>query len=223
MRENHRLIAEIVAPLVLLLLVIAAFLLGYRTGSGGAWPWSRDSPATTTLVAGKGSPDAPVMIIEWADFQCPFCGRFYRQSLPRLEEEYLSTGEARLVYKDFPLRFHQYAQKAAEAGKCALEQGRFWEFHDKVFENQRNITIENLKRWAVEGGLDEERFNECLDSGRMAAVVQDEMAEGQAAGVRGTPTFLINGELVVGAQPYEEFKKVIEEKLSARVKAGSNS
>jgi protein-disulfide isomerase len=161
----------------------------------------------------KGSPDAPVTIVEFSDFQCPYCARFYKNTLPQIEEKYIKTGKVKLIYKDFPLSFHQYAQKAAEAAECADEQGKFWEYHDKLFENQSQLDVASLKRYAAELGLDTQAFNECLDSGKMAAEVQQDFNEGKAKGVSGTPTFFINGQKLVGAQPFEAFERIIEEKL----------
>ncbi|RMF06236.1 DsbA family protein [Candidatus Woesearchaeota archaeon] len=163
----------------------------------------------------KGDENAPVTIVEWSDFQCPFCGRFYSQTLSQIEDEYVKTGKVKIVYRDFPLSFHQHAQKAAEAAECADDQGKFWEFHDKIFENQRDLSEENLKKWAEELGLDTEKFNACLDSGEKADEVKADMQDGSAAGIRGTPGFIINGKLISGAQPYSVFKQAIEDALNS--------
>jgi protein-disulfide isomerase len=161
-----------------------------------------------------GDEDAPVTIIEFSDYECPFCARFYLNTLPQLKREYIDTGKVKLVYRDFPLSFHQNAQKAAEAAECAGEQDKYYEMHDKIFENQQAITTTNLKEYAKEIGLDTNEFNECLDSGEMANEVQKDFQDGQNAGVRGTPTFFINGKLLRGAQPFEEFQKIIEKELA---------
>lgn len=161
----------------------------------------------------KGDKNAPVTIVEFGDFQCPFCGRFYQQTLPLIEENYIKTGKARLVYRDFPLSFHPMAHKAAEAAGCAYKQGKFWEYHDKLFENQRDLSIENFKTWAKELGLNTEEFNNCLDQGLMASEVDNDFNQGVSYGVSGTPTFFINGVKVVGAQPFSVFKQVIDQAL----------
>ena len=148
----------------------------------------------------RGEEDAPVTIIEFSDFQCPFCERFYSQTLPQLEEEYISTGKVKLVYRDFPLSFHQEAQPAAEAAECAGEQGKYWEMHDKIFENQASLSNANYKKWAIDIGLNTAKFNTCLDSGAMASEVQKDFTDGQASGVQGTPAFFVNGKLVSGAR-----------------------
>jgi protein-disulfide isomerase len=161
-----------------------------------------------------GDEDAPVTIIEFSDYECPFCARFYLNTFPQLKREYIDTGKVKLVYRDFPLSFHQNAQKAAEAAECAGEQDKYYEMHDKIFENQQAITTTNLKEYAKEIGLNTNEFNECLDSGEKANEVQKDFQDGQSIGVRGTPTFFINGKLLRGAQPFEEFQKIIEEELA---------
>lgn len=162
----------------------------------------------------EGPNNAKVTIIEFSDFQCPFCGRFYQQTLPQIEEQYIKTGKIKLVFRDFPLSFHQYAQKASEASECADEQGKFWEYHDKLFENQQALDVASLKQYAIDLGLDTEKFNSCLDNGEMTAEVQKDFQDGQSYGVSGTPTFFINGQKIVGAQPFSTFKRVIDAGLA---------
>lgn len=161
-----------------------------------------------------GSKDAPVTMIEFSDFQCPYCERFYSQTLPQLEENYIKTGKVRLVFRDFPLSFHQYAQKAAEASECANEQGKFWEYHNKLYENQAALDVDSLKKYAKDLGLDSSKFDQCLDSGKMASEVQKDFTDGQSYGVSGTPSFFINGIELVGAQPYSAFQQLIEQELN---------
>jgi len=162
----------------------------------------------------KGDPGAPVTIVEWSDFECPYCTRFYEQTLWQIEKEYIDTGKVKFVYRDFPLGFHKNAQKAAEATECAGEQGKFWEMHDKLFEEGVSGGVSSFKRFAADIGLDTDEFNECLDSGKMANEVKEDMADGAAVGIRGTPGFIINGQLVSGAQPFENFKQIIEAELA---------
>lgn len=162
---------------------------------------------------GKGSEDAPVTIVEFSEYQCPFCARFFRETLPVIEKNYIRAGKVRLVYRDFPLRGHQYAQKAAEAAECADEQGKFWDYHDRLFENQNALDTASLKQYARDLGLNAAEFNECLDSSKMASEVQGDVRDGEAYGVSGTPTFFINGTKVVGAQAYAVFQQVIEREL----------
>ncbi len=162
----------------------------------------------------KGDADAPVTIIEWSDFECPFCTRFYTQTLGQIEDTYISTGKVKLIYKDFPLGFHANAQKAGEAAKCAGAQDMFWEMHDKLFDEGVKGGVTAFKGFAADLGLDTKQFNTCLDSGMMAESVKKDMAEGQAAGITGTPGFTINGNVLSGAQPFDKFKEVIDAELA---------
>lgn len=162
----------------------------------------------------KGDPNAPVTMIEFSDFQCPYCAGFYRNTLPQIEEKYIAAGKVKLVYRDFPLGFHAKAQKAAEAAECADDQGKFWEMHDMIFENQGAIGVGDLKGYAENLGLDVDLFNGCLDSRKYEGEVKKDLADASKVGVTGTPTFFINGEMVVGAQPFVTFEEVIDRKLA---------
>jgi len=161
----------------------------------------------------KGPSDAKATIIEFSDFQCPYCNRA-EPTLKQIFDEY--GNNVRLVYRDFPLSFHQYAQKAAEASQCAFEQGKYWEYHDVLYENQDKLDVASLKQYAKNLGLDTAKFDSCLDSGKYASEVQKDFQDGQAAGVSGTPAFFIldkDGEVVetiVGAQPFSSFKDAID-------------
>ncbi len=161
----------------------------------------------------KGDKNAPVTIVEWSDFECPFCGRFYQQTLPSIQEKYIKTGKVKFVYRDFPLEFHAQAQKAAEASECAGEQNKFWEMHDKLFEKGVSGGLSSFKQHAKDLGLDTKKFDDCLDTGKMASEVQKDLQDGSSAGVRGTPAFVINGQLVSGAQPFSVFEQAIEAAL----------
>lgn len=191
------------------------------TGNAAVPPENNEAPepAAAKVEIGDddvlGSDDAPVTIIEFSDYQCPFCSRFWGDTLPQIKSEYIDTGKVKFAYRDFPLNsIHPDAQKAAEAAECAGEQGNYWEMHDKLFENIQALDSASLKRYAQQIGLDANTFNECLDSGAMANEVNQDLAEGQAAGVRGTPAFFINGKLVSGAQPFSVFKQVIDAELA---------
>jgi protein-disulfide isomerase len=162
----------------------------------------------------KGDPNAPVTIIEFSDYECPFCGKYFEQTYPQIKEEYVDTGKVRLVFRDFPLGFHDYAQKAGEAAECAGEQGKYWEMHDKLFENQDSLDVSSLKQYAQDIGLDTASFNSCLDSGMMEDEVKSDMDEGQDYGVTGTPAFFINGIPLTGAQPFSAFKEIIDAELA---------
>ncbi|MBI5071457.1 thioredoxin domain-containing protein [Candidatus Falkowbacteria bacterium] len=160
----------------------------------------------------RGNFDAPITLVEYSDFECPYCGKHF-PTLNKILNDY--KGQVRLVYKHFPLSFHQNSEKAAEASECASEQGKFWEYHDKLFENQSGgYSIANFKQWANDLNLDTSKFNDCLDSGKFASKVQADLADGQNRGVGGTPATFVNGQLVSGAVPYESFKNVIDQILN---------
>jgi protein-disulfide isomerase len=164
----------------------------------------------------QGAADAKVVVVEYSDFQCPFCKRAY-PTVKQLLSEYGS--KIKFYYKHFPLGFHQNAQKAGEAYECAAEQGKNWEYHDVLFEKGNGdgtgLNNADLKKYASDLQLDTAKFNSCLDSGKFASKVQADAAEGGANGVSGTPTFFINGQAVVGAQPYATIKSVVDAKLAA--------
>lgn len=224
-------VSAVLVVLLAVSLLTGGFGLGSPTGNVAAEPAKNTEPAprppqNEPSVAApniadlmgddavKGDPDAPVTIVEWSDFECPFCARFYQQTLSQIEQEYIETGKAKLVYRDFPLSFHAQAQKAAEAAECAGEQDAYWEMHDTLFEKGVSGEEASFKQYAADLGLDTEAFNTCLDSGAMAAEVAQDMREGQAAGITGTPGFVINGQRVVGAQPFSAFKQVIDAELA---------
>ncbi len=165
----------------------------------------------------KGNPNAKITIVEYSDFQCPFCGRWARDTFPQILQTY--GDKVKIVFKHLPLPFHQFAQKAAEAAECAGKIGgakAFWAMHDKLFQvgqPQGRLDIASLKQFAKEIGLDEKRFSQCIDTGETAQIVMQDMNESQRLGVRGTPTFFINGTPVRGALPFEAFKQVIDQEL----------
>jgi protein-disulfide isomerase len=161
----------------------------------------------------KGPESAPITIVEFSDFQCPFCSRA-EPTVTEVLQAY--PGKIRLVYRDFPLPSHGDAPKAAEAALCAADQGKFWEMHGRLFANQDKLKVGDLKVAAKELGLDGAKFDQCLDSGTKAKAVEDNRKAGEEAGVTGTPAFFINGRLLSGAQPLTAFKTVIDEELKAR-------
>lgn len=160
----------------------------------------------------RGPEDAKVTIVEFSDYECPFCERFVRDTMPVLLKEY--GDKVQFVFKDFPLPMHPNAPKAAEAAHCAGDQGKYWEYHDKLFENRRQMSEPSLKNHARTLGLNTSKFDECLDSGKYTKKVRDNLQLGRKAQVNGTPTFFINGERLVGAQPFEAFKEKIDEELA---------
>lgn len=158
----------------------------------------------------KGPEQAKVTVIEFSDFQCPFCKRA-RPTVQQLMDTYKDS--VKYVFRDFPLSFHQYSFKAHEAANCANAQGKFWEMYQKLFDSQSALEVKNLKGYAKELGLDTAAFDQCLDSGKFAAEVQKDIEDGVNAGVNGTPAFFINGIQVSGAQPFANFKTIIDKEL----------
>jgi protein-disulfide isomerase len=159
----------------------------------------------------KGTADAKVTIVEFSDFECPFCSKA-EESVTQVEEKY--AGKVRVVYRHFPLSFHSHAQKAAEAAACAEEQGKFWEMHKQLFANQRALEVADLKSHAAAIGLDAAKFADCLDNSKTKAKVEADAKAGSEAGVNGTPAFFINGKVLSGALPFSEFEKVINAELA---------
>lgn len=178
------------------------------------------APAAGTDVRSKGQDDAPITIVEYSDFQCPFCARFFEQTYGTLVKEYIDTGKVRLEFRDYPLaQIHPNAQGAAVASRCAAEQGVYWEMHDKLFGSQAEWSglpdpKETFGGYASALGIDQAAFATCLTSGKFDQAIQEDLQAGQAAGVSGTPSFLINGELLVGAQPIDAFREAIDTVLA---------
>lgn len=174
-------------------------------------------PETPTIAVSAdddprmGSADAPVTIIEWSDFQCPYCKR-NGDTLKEVKARY--GDKVTVVFRDFPLPFHKEAPKASEAAECADEQGKFWEYHDKLFSNQQALDIGALKKNAEELQLDMGKFTTCLDSGKYKTEIDKDMAEGKVAGVTGTPATFINGKMFSGALPIDTYAAVIDAELT---------
>lgn len=160
-----------------------------------------------------GDKNAKVTLVEYSDFQCPYCGAV-EPTLEKILTDY--KGKVRLVYRHFPLSFHENAQKAAEASECANDQGKFWEYHDLLYKNQGALTVDNLKQYAKDLKLNTTKFNTCLDNGTYTQKVKDEETQGTNYGVQGTPATFVNGVLVSGAQPYESFKSIIDAALAGK-------
>jgi len=175
-----------------------------------------------------GSPDAPITIIEFSDFQCPFCARFHTQTLPLILEEYIEEGKVKLVFRDFPIQsIHPNAVPASIAAECANEQGKFREMHDMLFENQnewnKQETVDALSlfsQYAAEMQLEQEVFDSCLTSGKYIEEIRKDLDDGRDYGVSGTPGFFVGNDQVGyvelrGAQPFDSFKKIIDSQLGA--------
>ena len=230
-------------PLLVALLVVGAFIIGTlftkvsylekggtpstaTTGTGtttGAQPAATPAPGQKVDVSvGKlptlGSKDAKVTVIEFADFQCPFCEKWFKDVEPSLKKDYIDSGKVQFVFRHYAF-LGQESTWAAEASECANEQGKFWEYHDYLFnhqgaENSGAFSKANLEGFAAVLGLDTQKFNPCLETDKYATNVSTDFTEGQKAGVSGTPATFINGLISVGAQPYATFKTLIDAELA---------
>lgn len=207
-------------------------LLLQRFPQPGAPPQRTQAPPPVTARVkhagspGLGRPDAPVIVVEFSDYQSPFGKRFAETTLVLLRKEYVDTGKVRYVFRDFSLdQNHPQARKAAEAARCAGDQGRYWAMHDLLFEHQRELGVEKLKEYARRLGLDGVAFDTCLDGGRHAASVQRDHEDGLAAGLTGTPAFVVGktgagdtveGSVLTGLRPLVEFRAVIDRLLGRK-------
>lgn len=179
---------------------------------------------TTTNDAVLGNPDAKVTIVEYSDYQCPFCRKYFEEAYQQIVKEYVDTGKVKIIFKDYPLDFHEDAVFAANAGECIREQtsdADYFEFHDRLFEAQGPsfdgtiaITDDMIKKIAKNFKLDKKSFTSCVENKKYYQEVAADTLAGTAAGVTGTPTNIINGEVLVGAQPFALFKEVIDRKLA---------
>lgn len=216
-RGALKLFGFIINGMVVLILVgVLLFYMYYRD----RW---QETSGPGEFIPEMGDPSAPVTVYEYADFQCPACALFAREYLPQLEEKYIKTGKVRLIYKNFAF-LGQGSIWAAEAAYCAAEQGGFWAYHDKLFANQRGenrgaFSKPNLVRFARELRLKEQDFQACLDSGRYEQKVQDEMNEGEQQQIKSTPSFIVNGQLVEGAD-HARLVELIEQNLHAGISIG---
>jgi len=177
-----------------------------------------EPPRQTVSAAGRptrGPAGAPIEMIEFSDFQCPFCLRAF----PTVRQVLDTYGtRVRLVYRHFPLPNHPNARPAAEAAECAAVQGKFWEYHDRLFADQSKLSDGDLKKTAADIGLDATKFNACVDSHETRSAVEADVAAGTEAGINGTPAFFVNGRLISGSQPFDVFKRVIDEELELKTK-----
>mgnify|MGYP001236359718 CR=1 FL=1 len=175
------------------------------------------APVIDVATAGRpergGGAKAPITIIEFSDYQCPFCKRG-EEGVNKVMQVY--GDKVRLVYRNYPLPMHSMARPAAEAAACANAQGKFWEYHAKLFENQSTLSPDKFKEIAKEVGLDTAKFDECIAKKPYADKIDQDTADGNKVGVNGTPAFFINGHMLSGAQPFEKFKEIIDAELAAK-------
>ena len=206
------------------LLIPVAFILGL--GSGYLlWGYTTPPAAAGTTevqrvnVSTDGDPsigpeDAPVTIVEFSDYQCPYCASWYQQTFDRLIANY--PGQIRFVYRDLPLPMHPEAIPAAEAANCAGEQGAYWKFHDALFSGQYDLGRAAYEQYAADLGLEPAAFTACLDDHRTQDEVRADAADATRLGLTGTPSFVINGRILIGALPFEDFKAIIDEELAVK-------
>jgi protein-disulfide isomerase len=174
---------------------------------------SLQAPTVAVDTAGRperGGAKAQVTIIEFSDYECPYCKKA-EETVKKVMTTY--GDQVRLVYRDFPLSFHEHARPAAEAANCANAQGKFWPYHEKLFSST-DLSNDKLKAIAGEVGLDQKKFDDCLAKAEFKAAIDKDIADGGNAGVSGTPAFFINGRMLSGAQPFEKFKEVIDDELA---------
>jgi protein-disulfide isomerase len=199
-------------------------LLKTRPVTGAA---PRDIVLDITGAPVKGEQNAKIVLVEFSDFQCPFCSRFVKDTMTQVQTDYVNTGKVKYVFADFPLEsIHQFAFKAAEAASCAGQQGKFWEMHDRLFANQTALKPEDLPQHAEAIGLDKAKFQQCLDSQQRAPSIRKTMAQGGDAGVTATPTLMVGViqpnsskvkilRVLKGAQPFAAVKDAIDTALTA--------
>ena len=217
--DSHQLKNYVIVALATALVVLALVWIRDSVPSGAATGGAVGGGSAASSVSDDenyflGDKNAPVVLYEFSDYQCPFCGRFYSGALPDIKKNYIDTGKVKLVFKDFPLDIHPEATPAALAARCAGDQEKYFEFHDKLFENQQALTTAHYKEWARELGLNGVAFDDCFDTSKHLSAVRQDIVEGQHAGIRGTPGFLLNGQLISGAQPYAVFAQAIEAALA---------
>jgi protein-disulfide isomerase len=237
-------------PVLMILLIVAAFFIGSlytrvsilekkpvaveNTGQVAGAAANNNQPAVAAADNGPaldvnvsgtpflGKTSAQVAVVEFTDFQCPFCGQQFRDTFPKIRSDYIDTGKIRYYVKDFPLfQIHPFAQKAAEAGSCANEQNKYFEMHDVMFKNQQALSVADLKKTAASLGLNTSQFDSCLDSGKYAGQIAASEKLGESLGVRGTPTSfvgtiksdVVHGVTISGAVPFETFKAAIDKSL----------
>jgi protein-disulfide isomerase len=166
-----------------------------------------------------GKEDAPLVLVEYTDYQCPFCQRFHNDAFAQIKTNYIDTGKVRFVTRDFPLSFHENAMRGAVAARCSAEQGKFWDFRNTLIVNASQLQPDKIQEYAKTASMDVPKFKACVDSDKYKTAIDKDMAEGQLAGVTGTPAFVLgriqNGKIegvrIVGAMPYAQFDAKIQE------------
>lgn len=227
-------------PVLMALLLIAAFFLGmlvdkvqYLQAGQGYVPSAQQAAGTQPQAPAqkqnvslghfpvRGNSNAKVTIVEFADLRCPFCERFFTDTEPQIMKDYVDTGKAKFVFRQYAF-LGPASTVAANAAECANEQGKFWDFHDYMYKNQPDesdtsmYTTDKLTAIAGQLGMNTDQFQSCLSANKYSDKVNSDMADGQKAGVTGTPTIFIDGTPIVGAQPYDAFKQLIDQELAKK-------
>ena len=224
MDENNKFLipgAIIAAGLIIAVAVIYSVNSPSRPNAGSNKTAAVASlPAVTSGDFVLGDQNAPVTFIEYGDYQCPFCGKFFKETEPVLREKYIKTNKVKFIYRDFAFLGPE-STWAANAARCAGEQGKFWEYHDYLFSNQRGenqgtFSKDNLKSFAAALSLDKDKFSACVDGDKYVGEIQKQTKTGGEAGVQGTPANFINGILYAGALPVANFTQIIESELNKK-------
>ncbi len=216
---------QILAVILAILLIVSVATFGFKSMTGSLVlatekqveksEGQKVDVSKVTLEGAHilGNENALVTIFEWVDFECSYCRFHALETHPLIVENYVNTGKVKIVFKHYPLSFHEMARPAALASECAAEQGQFWGYHDLIFDKESNLSLENLGFWANQLGLDIIQFNNCLESERYLEKIDSNMQEGKSIKITGTPAFVINGYYIGGAAPYYFFEETIEEAL----------
>jgi len=199
---------------IVVALIVVAVIVLLNQGAGTA------QPKSASVELSLGAADAPVVVVEYADFQCPYCGKFALGTEQQLRKDYVDSGKVRFVYRHFAFLGNE-STWAAEASECANEQGRFWDYHDKLYQEQRGenqgaFSQDNLKRFAADLGLDTQKFNQCLDSGKYESQVRAAFDEALRLRIDSTPTILVNGQLLQDGSRYPVLQAAIEAALGSK-------
>lgn len=196
------------------------------TGAGAAMPSGAVQPLTVAGRPSKGNPRAKLTLVEYSDYECPFCGQYVAQVYPQIDQAYIATNKINYVFKNFPIeQLHRQSLKAHVAAACAGDQRRYWEMHDRLFTDQRNLSLDRFVEIATMLKLDPVTFRACVESTKHEAMIREDVAEAQRGGVQGTPVFVLaytdpKGQsitplrVIVGAQPFEAFKEAIDALLT---------
>jgi len=215
-KKNKNLIITLVSIVVIIIIALILFLTtGTQNNTNTTTQKNISNTITSQTNNFEGDLNAPVTIIEYTDFECPYCTRFFDQTLPSIRLQYIDKGLVRFEVREFPLNnIHKFAQKAAEAAECAGQQNKFIDMYNELYTKGVDGGVASYKSYAKDIGLNTSEFNSCIDNGDAKTIIKSNQQDGINAGVTGTPSFLINGELVIGAQPFTVFKGIIDKKLA---------